>query len=79
MSIPSLDMFMEDARDALQQASGRARTYERHVSTLLGYLDSVVARHPDALTETARVVCASIARDIGSAAFTPPTSASKKG
>lgn len=63
----------EVARTALAQLDSRAQTYERHVSTLLGYLSSAASRYPDALSEQARIVCESIAKDVGSAAtFTPP-------
>lgn len=57
----------EAARVALAQLDSRAQTYERHVSTLLGYLDA--AAQKGALSETAIVVCRAIARDTGSAAF----------
>lgn len=59
----------DTAKNELVKLISGCMAAERHISTLLAFLDSIESRTPGTLTETQRIVCQSIAREVGDMSF----------
>ena len=65
MKTTTLTEAMEAVHTAVSKAEGRAMAYERHVHTLLGFIEAMAAKAD--VGDMTRAVCTGIAAEVGSA------------